>query len=126
MVNGHVVVLALTAGIWLGACATAGPAGGGARTGEAVVVADADCGMQFEIGQQWKARIRSVESGHLADSEIVFIAAKTDSPPFAGHFRTCQERGVRLRMHRVNGGVPSTYTFLAADGTDWIIDGVAP
>lgn len=121
MVNGHVVVIALS-----GACATTSTPSGTARSGEAVVVVDADCGMSFDTGQQWKARVRAVESGSLGDTDIVFIAAKEEIPAFAGHFRTCQERGVKLRMHRVNGGVPSTYTFLAADGTDWIIDGVTP
>lgn len=125
MVNVVLMVVTVS-GTLTTACATAGPAAGEARSGEAVVVVDAYCGMQFEIGQQWKAKIRQVLSGSLTDSEIVFIAGTTANPALAGHFRTCEERGVKLRMHRVNGGVPSTYTFLAADGTDWIIDGVAP
>ena len=88
---------------------------------ELEIVVDAKHAMAMGYGHGWKATVREVVAGELADQEIVLrTVVNREGTRYGGHFKTVDdERGVTLTLRRIPERPAALVGFVAADGTIW-------
>jgi hypothetical protein len=87
------------------------------------IVVDATFVADVGYGLVWKATVRQVGAGALADQTLHLTTfGDPDGAQYHGHFReTTEQRGVKLTLHRVAKRPAALAGFVAADGTIWEI-----
>jgi len=92
-------------------------------TPELEIVVDAKYAMSMGYGHAWKATVREVVTGTLADQQLNLLTlANASAKLYRGHFQKLDEqRGVKLRLHRVAQRPSALAGFVANDGTIWEI-----
>ncbi len=90
---------------------------------ELEIVVDAKHAMAMGYGHAWKAAVREVVSGALADKEISLrTAVNREGTRYGGHFKAVEDQpGVRLTLKRIPARPAALVGFVAADGTIWEI-----
>ncbi len=93
------------------------------------IVVDARYLTAMGYGNIWRATVREVAAGSLADPELqLALFGNDDGRLYGGRFRSdrTQERGVTLRLRRVPELPAGLEGFVAKDGSIWSIVGIDP
>jgi hypothetical protein len=92
-------------------------------TPELQIVVDANYVFGMGYGNVWKATVREVKSGALADTEIdLNTFTNEDGARYGGRFKNPgEERGVTLILRRIQRRPAALIGFEAKDGTIWEI-----
>ncbi len=129
--RGGVIAIAIAATAAAAACGTDGSRERPApprpsesptmSTAELRIVVDATFVADLGYGLAWKATVREVGAGALADHAIHLTTfGDDDGATYGGHFRgAAEQRGVTLTFQRVAAQPAALAGFVAADGTIW-------
>jgi hypothetical protein len=90
-------------------------------TPELQIVVDAEYLMGMGYGHVWKARVREVKAGTLADPEVSLSTFPNgDGARYGGRFKGLgTEQGVTLSLRRIAKRPAALVGFVAKDGTIW-------
>jgi hypothetical protein len=92
------------------------------------IVVDAQYLISTGYGTAWRAQVREVVGGQLADDQLrLSLYEDSDGRHYRGRFRMGSEaKGVRLTLHKLAKHPGALSGFVAKDGTVWEIGEVAP
>ena len=92
-------------------------------TPELEIVVDANHAMAMGYGHAWKATVREVVTGELADPQLNLLTLANASGTFYhGRFQKLDEQhGVKLTFRRIPQRPAALAGFVAKDGTIWEI-----